>query len=312
MSEYNIDSTHSLPGKITFSQPISFDVIQNNIKIWLKKWEEFWPQQLTIGILTENLQCVFIPYWILYASASGSWSASIGVDKEKNEICWACKGTRGYHRKNVYGDPYFSECGVCNGKGQTKKSYTEWYSQAGVANGSINGKIRQNTTQEIKLRCGKRDFSADEIALDVPFTSNIFIFQPKNLGDGAGHQIAERIVQDEVYNDARRTASGLGRVKDLRISQVHVDGLDVRTWLYPVFLGSYIYENKLHQIEIDGVTGKLHIVVPESVKAKRTKKIMKIVGIVLAIVLALAIVIGGVFAVGYGIWWLGSNYFMLW
>jgi hypothetical protein len=312
MSDYNVISIKTLPGYVTFSQPIPMATIKNNIKTWLKRWDEFWPKELTIDILMDNLQCVYIPYWILSARASGAWSASIGIKREKYELCGSCKGKRGIYIKNVWNETVFSKCGTCNGAGQVKKRYTEWFSQSGVANGSIDGRIYENTVQKIKLRCGKRNVKAKELVLESPFRSDIKIFQMKNVDDNAGLQIAEKLVRDAVYKDARRTASGLGKVRDLRVSHIQVDGVKARKWLYPIFLGSYEYENKLHRIEVDGITGKLHIVVPKSVRAKRTEKIMKIIGIVVAITAILAIIIGGILAVMYVIWWLGSNYLMLW
>jgi len=306
MSDYNIDAIRSLPGQVTISQHLPLSTIKNNIQTWLKKWIEYWPEELTIDILVNNLQCVYIPYWILFATASGNWSASIGKERFHYEVCGSCKGKRGTYAT------VWHDCTTCSGKGQVKKSYTEWLSQSGIATGSLNGKVYQNTAHELNLRCGKRDYEAEECTLEPPFSSDILVFQMKNKGESKGKQIADNFVRDEVYNDAQQIAPSLGRVKDLRISNISVGETSVRTWLYPIFLGSYNYENKLHLIEIDGITGKHYISVPESVRKKRTRKVMKVAGIIVVIASVMMMFVGVVLAVVYGIWWLGTFYFMWW
>ena len=300
-SNYVLVPASSLSGTVTITQPISDSQVKDLVQTWISRQDKFWPSELTTDVLTRNLQCVYAAHWILYAKASGTWAASIGVNHERYEICSSCKGKRGRWGKNIYGDATFYECGSCGGKGQVRKTFTVWNSQSGVANASLNGRVVENIANDIRIRCGKRDLKANESLLSPPFQSDILVLQPKNTGDVAGQRIAENLVHAEVKRDAQSTASGLGRVRDLQIAYVNVEGVQARTWLYPIFLGIYHFEEALHLVEIDGVTGNLHIDVPKSVRNKRILNALKIIAIITAVI-----------AVVYGIWFLGAEVLNWW
>jgi len=302
-SNYALVPASSLSGTVAITQPISDSQVKDLVQTWVSRQDKFWPSELTTDVLTYNLQCMYAAQWILYANASGTWAASIGVDHERYEICPSCKGKRGVWGKNISNEPTFYECGSCSGKGQVKKTFTVWNSQSGIANASLNGRVIENIANDIRIRCGKRDIKANESFLSSPFPSDILVLQPKNTGDAAGQRIAENLVRSEVKRDAQSTASRLGRVRDLQVAYVNVEGVQARTWLYPIFLGTYHFEEALHLVEIDGVTGKLRIDVPKSVRNKRVFNTLKIIAIIIAVI-----------AAAYGIRWLGIevlNWFLV-
>lgn len=300
-SNYVLVPVSSLHGTLTITKAISDSQVKDLVQNWIARQDKFWPSELTIDVLTSNVQCIYFAHWILYAKASATWSASIGVDQERYEICSYCKGTRGKWGKNVYGDATFYECSVCGGKGQEKKTFTQWISQSGVANSVLNGKVVDNIANDIRFRCGDRDLKADEYPLPNPVPSDILVLKPKSVGDLEGQKLAENFAQQAVRQEAQSAASRLGRVRDLQLAYVNVQDTKARTWLYPIFLGAYHFEDTLHLVEIDGVTGKLHIDVPKSVSNKRLLNFLKIVFIIVAVLGAI-----------YGIWWLGAEVLNWW
>ena len=248
-SNYVLVPASSLNGTITISQPISESQVGGLIQTWVSKQDKFWPCELTADVLTQDLQCLYVAHWILYAIASATWSASIGVDQERYDICSYCKGTRGKWGKNVYGDATFFECSVCGGKGQVRKTFTKWISQSGVANGTLKGRVIANVANDIRFRCGDRDLEAEESNLATPFPSDILVLQPNSIGDFEGQKLANNLVCQAVKQDAQSAASRLGRVRDLQLAYVNVEDVKARTWLYPIFLGGYYFEDAFHLVE---------------------------------------------------------------
>ena len=76
-----------------------------------------------------------------------------------------------------------------------------------------------------------------------------------------------------------------------------MEHLDIRTWLYPIFAGTYEYDSSAHLIEVDGVTGKMHVEVPKRIRNLRTTHWLKIIFIV-AIPVIVALVLYNLWASG--------------
>lgn len=269
--------------ELILSNPITSTQLKDVINEWVQKQDDFWPLELTTNILFDSLECVYAPFWLINASASGSWSASIGRDYVRYEICSACKGTRGRHGKDIWGDPQFYECSVCNGSGQQKITYTEWVSQSGVANANIENRILSNINDTNFLKCGKRDFRGNAKVLVPPFPEDIFVLQPQNSSSDSGEKKARDLIHEDIYQNSRKSSSRLGRVRDLQIAYVNIEKAESKTWLYPIFIGKYTYDEKDHIIQVDGVTEKLYIEIPKIVRKKRIQKIAKISGVLFAI-----------------------------
>lgn len=122
----------------------------------------------------------------------------------------------------------------------------------------------------------------------------ISIYEPINADRDAGNRIAEQMIREAVSGNARSAARSLGKVRNLNIAYVNIEALESHVWLYPIFSGNYHFEEVEHMIQIDGVTGKLFIEVPKSVKKKRFLKFAKIAGIVLAAIATLSLLVGGI------------------
>ena len=284
----------SFDGKVSITHPITNSQVRSLVDRWVKGQDDFWPPEITTEFLIKNLRCVYVANWILDATASGNWSASIGTERFQYEICGSCKGKRGIYLKDVWNEPYFSDCNTCKGKGQVKKSYIEWSSQSGVVNASLESKVIENISDKISLRCGKRNSKANETPLPQPSPQDIFVLQPNQTDANSGYKKAEILVHELIKRNARSSASKFGKVRDLQIAYVNIENVESRTWLYPIYIGSYDYEEATNVIQIDGITQKLFVEVPQSVKNKRIMRVAKIVGVIAAIALALFLIVLGI------------------
>ncbi|GJM42993.1 MAG: hypothetical protein DHS20C20_32750 [Ardenticatenaceae bacterium] len=190
-----------------------------------------------------------------------------------------------------------AECTTCNGSGRVEKTETIWNNQSGFVEATVDGHIVENYDQEqINLKCGKRKFSVDSSWLSADVLEKYDVISPLQTDSEVGEQLAEKITCHQTEEEAHRIASQMGQVKNLQVVNLQTQNLGAYLWLYPLLLGQYAYDEELWQLQIDGVTGKMWGDVPKSVKGKQWKDRI----VVLLVVLAVA-------AIGYGIWALGFN-----
>jgi hypothetical protein len=287
-------STFDETARITITKPISDTEVEEVLKKWVDKQDDFWPPEITSDVLISKLQCVFASYWLLYANASGSWSASIGTSHTEIEICSFCGG-KGETGPGLNG---YKKCTSCRGSGRKEKKVTVWNRQSGVTSASINGRVIKNYSDDISLSCGERDLKAKEYILQKPFPEDIYVLQPKQTDPSSGEMKAKKHVREEIKQKARRSASTLGRVRDLQMAYVDIEDVDSRIWLYPIFLGSYDFDENSHFIQVDGATGQLHIEIPWSIRKQRILRVLKIIGIIAAIGVAIYMILLGLDALG--------------
>jgi len=62
------------------------------------------------------------------------------------------------------------------------------------------------------------------------------------------------------------------RVRDLVLANIQVTGLKARTWLYPIWLGTYQYDDEELIIQVDGITGEVWADIPKAVKDLRNQE----------------------------------------
>lgn len=279
--QYSVIPANSFQGKTTISEPKAD--YKKFLQSWVQSQDKHWPQDLlTADFLSKNIKCNYAAHWIVSASASGSWSASIGVDQKRIGICDNCKGKGGWY--DMYKE--WHNCPTCGTSGRVENTVTLWNSQSGVANGSVNSKVIENVAKDINIRCGKRDFKAEEAMLPIPVPSDIKVFQPNSVDETAGKKIVEDLARNSLNRDADSCASRMGRVRDLRIGYVNIEKVSVRHWLYPIFVGTYEFEGKSHLIQVDGITGKVFVETPPSISSARWNETLKFIGILLGIIIA--------------------------
>lgn len=269
---------------VSITYPLTFDAIQKGVQAWVSKQDKFWPSEITDAVLSNNLECIYVAYWILDASASGTWSAAIGIEKERTAPCSACGGSglRYYH--DINGKQATQTCWKCDGKRQEKIWFTEWFSQSGVAQGHLGGVVKDNIANDVSFHCGSRDYNARSVPLPTPCPPDIAIFQPRSTENFAGVELAKNLVASKVRSDANYNASQLGKVKDLQVAYVQVHKASASLWLYPIFVGDYIFDDQSHLIQIDGVTGQVYVEVPKRIRNQRLIEIAKWIVAVIAVI----------------------------
>ena len=289
--QHSTISASKLEGRVTVTKPvIEFRQI---LQTWLQNQDKHWPrEQLTADVLSNNIVCNYLDNWILDGNASGNWSASIGTTQQKISTCNNCYGKGGWY--DMWKE--WHKCPTCGTSGKVVENFTSWHSQSGIASGEINGKVIENITGGVNIRCGKRDLKAKELLFSPTELSSIQVFQPKSIDEETGRKIAEDIIHDNLHRDANHSASRLGSVRDLKVGYVRFEKINARHWLYPIFMGSYNFEEKRHTIQIDGVTGNLFIEIPESVRSARWNETMKLVASVIGFIAVLFLIFYGMSA----------------
>jgi hypothetical protein len=281
MTDISLVSADNLEGSVELSSPVlSLKDIQQKIVQWVEKQDSFWPDDLTAEMLTMNLQEVYVAHWVLTCEADGLWAASIGTDHNEPVRCSGCVG-RGWNR---YGPNDKRVCTDCAGTGQTLRKKTFWATQSGGANASINGKVVENVADNTPIRCGKRDLNASGKLLTKPFPSNVLVLRPESTDDDTGIKLAQEYARIRLENDANSQASSLGRVRNLRVTNINTANVKAFTWLYPIYAGKYIYNEKSYLIEIDGITGKLSVPQPAGVIAKRVAVWIAVIATIVAVI----------------------------
>mgnify|MGYP003376499485 CR=1 FL=1 len=287
-TDFNVVSATSIQGVVTISKPaISYAQVKDLIDAWIAKQDQFWPKDLTGEVLVKNVNVLYAAHWILSGEASGTWSASIGVDRTEYIPCNNCSGRGRYRAADMFGDMKDFPCPKCDARGVQERTRLEWHSQSGVARGRVGQVIVENVASNTEIRCGKRDKKASEYKLDP--NNSISVFVPEGIDQTIGLAKAKDMVVSSLNSDANNAASGLGRVQDLRLGRVDIERLDARTWLYPIYAGRYEYDGNSHLIEVDGITGKMHLEEPKSVSSQRTEYRLEIVKHWLKIALYVAI-----------------------
>ncbi|MCB0257172.1 MAG: zinc ribbon domain-containing protein, partial [Anaerolineae bacterium] len=271
LSGFNVVSINNISGPVTITKPqLSLADVRNQIDEWVAKQDKHWSSELTGEELTKHLGLVYAAHWILTGAASGNWSASIGVDRTIRIRCSKCSGRGTYRDKDLWGDMTDFTCYKCGGKGYDKSTETDWHSQSGVARGVVDQRIIENVANDTEIRCGRRDLKSSEHQLTKPYADDVFAFALESFDQKVGLAKAKEAVLAALESDASSVASGLGRVRNMRVGHVNIEHLDARTWLYPIYAGKYEYEGSFHLVEVDGMTGKMHIEVPKSIRSKRT------------------------------------------
>jgi hypothetical protein len=261
--------------------------IKTKVNEWFNKQDAHWPSALTVDYLLQNLLCVNLPYWLMNAEGSGQWSAQIGREVNVEHKCNTCNGTGTYYLLTGGSQT----CTDCGGKGRIIRTETNWTSQSGVCSGGIREEIEENfdLKNNPPLRCGKRDFKASTTPLQSRGSQLLFL--PLNLSQSAAQSVAQEHVERAISRDGDRQASGLGQVRNFRLGLTQIHNLNVSILLYPIYISSYLFEEKTHLIEMDAVTGTLYIQVPDSIKSARFKAILKRIAPFIAALVVLVLVV---------------------
>lgn len=278
-----------LKGDVLYSRPeVNPQQVEQKIAEWVAKQGKHWPDRLSAEYLTANLRIVYVPHLVLDGKGSGQWSASIGTDHQVQVLCNNCQGKPRW--KDVYGE--WHTCVTCGGTGNIQRTETQWRSQSGMCSGSVSHHIEENFNKGTlpALRSGKR--SAKTVTLPSPPLDG-WLFSPLNVSTAQGEALAHQLVERSLSRDADHQASRLGQVRNLRTVTLQTQGIRAVHWLYPYYMGTFIHEDQAHVVQMDAITGGMHVQIPASIKSARTQDILRIaVPIALIALIIFAVIFG--------------------
>lgn len=67
--QWKIVSASMFDGDVLITKPLPKTEMKENFASWMKKQDAFWPVEITTEVLLNNIECVYLPYWVVSASA---------------------------------------------------------------------------------------------------------------------------------------------------------------------------------------------------------------------------------------------------
>lgn len=242
---------------VFYSEP-EFDekIAAQLVKAWIVKQGRSWPMALDALTLTERSRLVYVPYLLLSAKVSFSWSATVVETRTRT-------GSRRASR---------------TGPGGTTEYYnvptTETYTVRSPVSGTVSEApvdLNASDTKVYSAQCGLPDFEkATENAANVSeFDGDRFLLlqpQCRTAQDVDGALFDHMIAQLD--------SQGPRMVKRANLVGFRATDVDVLTktsWihLYPVIQSSYRHRDSEYSVQIDGHTRHVHVDVPWTVRLNR-------------------------------------------
>lgn len=296
MIDIHLVTADNLEGTMEILPPVlGFVEAKQKIVHWVEKQDRFWPNELTAEVLASSLREIYVAHWVLCGKATGTWHAAIGTDHTEIVLCSSCQGSGSKVSTShwlITGDEKRERCSNCNGSGRKENTKTIWNNQSGYVTVSLDGKVIENIADNTSIKCGERARNVSGELLSKPFPTTISVLRPESTDNATGLNLAEQHTRQELERDANEQASNLGYVRDLRIANIRTSNVKAHTWLYPIYIGKYIHNEKPYLIEIDGITGGLYIPQPPGVVAKRVIFGIAVCAVGIAVILGLGLLLG--------------------
>lgn len=241
-----------------FAQPngiipfkISRSKAESQFGRWIKKgW--FHPSKLKKLVPLEDLHGVYLPFWTYDANVKAEWT-----------------GEAGQH--------YYENVKVMvDGKSKIKrKQKTRWHSRTGNV---------EHFFDDI-LVVASKSLAQESIERILPFRMNeVLNFDPRLLVGweaevyqmelDQGYHVAGRIIDGKVRDICSEHLGG-DTQRNLQVQSTKFDP-SFKHVILPMWISSYIYQNKVYHFTINGQTGKIY--------GKKPTSIIKIVLLVLLVV----------------------------
>ncbi len=222
---------HQPQGIIPFYE--SLEQAQTSFKKWIKKGL-FHPSKLKRSAAIENLHGVYLPFWTYDANTSSSWS-----------------GDAGYHYTQTV------RMSV-NGRMQSKQvTKIRWQFKSGNLNHFFDD-ILVAASQGIEQEMVERilPFRLEEV---VNFDPRLMIGWEAEIYDtevNKGWQKADKIMDYKIRHMCSAQLGG-DTQRNLRVQSDKCDQT-FKHIILPVWVCSYIYQNKVYRFLINGQTGRVY------------------------------------------------------
>ncbi len=206
-------------------------------------------------------------------------------------ICIVCHGSGTYdagpkYRKEKKVD--IITCSKCKGRGEVEVTLTSWKNITNQGNVSIRNFDVGILTNE-KIHCGDRILNKSDYDLATKI-DGLKIYKIHDFSKDKSYFLnkTHNVIQKQVQSEADTLGD---KVKNVHISDEVISTLKYNLYLYPIITSSFEYQNEQHILEIDGITGKLYVEVPKTIKTARLKRTAKLVVISTALLIAVTLII---------------------
>jgi formate dehydrogenase maturation protein FdhE len=286
-------SASSLAGVTTHSEPqVNLGDLEQAVAKWIAK-QSYWPRELSSKHVARNFELIYAVYWVISGSAEGIWTASIGIEYTDYDVCSKCGGAGTIWDREFFGKPNYNDygdmqrsiargvnsdgykytrrtCPVCWGSKQESVTVTKWKDGARRVSASLSETILFNSAKNVKLRCGEPDRRvAKKLLASEKEKRDRLVIAPNATDTNSGTKLAEKYILQRLNEEAMKDAETLGKVRNLQVQINHFSNLLISSWLYPIYFGSYKYQNEVLQVQINGVTGEVYADPPRIVRTKR-------------------------------------------
>ena len=266
MSVSELDQVY-ITSRIQISEVNALDIIQNHISE-----QNFWPDDLNTLF---RVTCLYVPFWSIKGRGVGRWSASIGTHHVRSRVCRSCSGTGRVESLAKIGAQFITggsgstktTCPKCGGGGVKEEKFTTWDQQE--ANVAVDvQQLEQNTVSSLDLECGEQHVDVANFIGSDELDNSTEIVIPKITDEKSGLSLAEDIIDKKLRSSAKNSALG-DEVENFQMLYKQYENPQAILVLYPIYFGRYDYKDEDLNIQIDGVTGTIHMELPKSVRLKQ-------------------------------------------
>ena len=251
------------------------------VRAWIVRQGRSWPMALDALALTEMSRLVYVPYLLLSAKVSFSWS---GTAVETRTRTGSRRETRSRSLgTDAQGIPRFESYTV---EVPTSETYTVRHPVSGVVS-EIPVDLDACDTGIYSPQCGLPDLAkaAENATRISEFDGDhFFLLRPECRTT----QEVEGALYDHMV--ARLDSQGpsiVNRSDLVEFKATDVDVLTKTAWvhLYPIIVSSYKHRNREYSVQIDGHTRHVHVDVPWTVGLnKRLRRLATVAGFLIVCV----------------------------
>lgn len=258
MTAYEVIAANTLDSDYALSAtPPKFkdrESILGLIGQWRRKDGVGWPKDITAGLLIGQLQLIYIAHWRISGYGWVDWSGE-------------------EHRKRgKYGYDVITHSGVAT---ETLENYVapDFDPASGLS----------------ELKCGSRDETTQSAPLNSAQAASFPVLTVK------GGEMPEAIIRAHLNKILRKkgqaSAMALNAMWGLEITPARVERIQATQWLYPFYLGHYEYGGETLGVQIDAVTGVVHVDPPKKMRQARMENILIAVLGTVAVIVVLAVIL---------------------
>ena len=258
----NQDSSAGIAPESLVPFKISKNAAIDNFSKWIKK-RFFAPGALKSNYRKEGISGVYIPYWSFDANSDSNYRAEAGTY---------------YHETENYTVEK-------DGKTETRQRQvrqTRWRNVHGNFSKQFDD-VLVNASRQVdhKLIKNLEPFNLNELVQYQPDFLAGFLAERYSIGLKEGWENAQQGLERQLHDDVKKFINA-DEVRGLSVNTVYND-VKYKHLLLPVWISTYLFNNKVYKFMVNGQTGKVHGESPVS--------FWKVAGLIAVIVIVFGVII---------------------